>query len=216
MRRLIMALAVAAMVAAPSAASGQVSIMPKLGTPGVGADLAVGVGEWVVLRAGAATIPYEPGFTLGDIDWSVDFPVNVVGSFDLHPFGSRFRLSAGAFYLTDDLIFRGDFQGSVEIGDETWTESEVGRLRGVVIYDEVSPFVSLGFGRAAGRGAGMFLEVGAAFIGQPEVELSTEGGTRSDDPTFQAALAREEGQFEADIDDVTFYPLLNVGLRISF
>ncbi|MGD2068882.1 MAG: hypothetical protein PVI57_09450, partial [Gemmatimonadota bacterium] len=169
MRRLVNAVAVAAMVVAPAAASGQVSIMPKLGTPGVGADLAVAAGEWVVLRAGAATIPYEPGFTLGDIDWSVDFPVNVVGSFDLHPFGSRFRLSAGAFYLADDLFFTGDFQGSVEIGDDTWTETEVGKLQGVVAYEELSPFVSLGFGRAAGRGAGMFLEVGAAFIGHPAV-----------------------------------------------
>lgn len=220
MRALVTAALVAAasatMLASPASAGAQLSIMPKIGTPGAGADLAVRAGDWIVVRVGGGIIPVEPEFEVSDIDFSVDIPATGVGAVDLHLGGSGFRVSGGAFYLADDVIFTGIFGGTVEIDDRTWTAAEVGELRGDVTYEEISPFVSLGFGHAAGRGVGIFLEAGAALIGEPEVELSARGGTRSGDADFRAALDAEELQLEDDLADAKLYPILNFGLRIGF
>lgn len=216
MRRLASALALAALIAAPSTASAQLSLMPKIGTPGLGVDLAVRPHSWVVVRAGGAIIPYEPGFTVAEIDWEVEMPANGLGAVDLHLGGTGFRISGGAFYLTDDVLFRGDFTGEVEVGDETWTREEVGQLQASMVYDDLSPFLSVGYGHAAGTGAGIFLELGGAFIGEPGVELTSEGGTESDNPDFQAAMESQERDLEDDLSDASIYPILNIGVRIGF
>ena len=205
-----------ALLALPSPVASQISLMPKIGTPGLGIDLGVRVHSWIVIRAGGALIPYEPAFTVADVDYSVEIPATGVAAVDLHLGGTGFRVSGGVFYLTDDVVFNADFSGSVELGDTEWTVSEVGSLRGTVAYEDLSPFLSVGYGHASGRGAGIFLELGAAFIGEPGLELVSDGGSETGTAALNAALQAEAEQAEDDLADASIYPILNIGVRIGF
>lgn len=212
---LLVALTVLLWAGAPGAASAQVGLVPRIGSAGAGADLGIALGSWLVVRAGGSVFPYQPRFTFADIRWEADIPASAAVAVDLHLGGSPFRISGGVFHMMDAVAFRGLLQGPVEVGGEEWSRSEVGDLLGTVEYGDLSPFGSIGFGKAAGEGTGLFLEAGAALIGRPDVELAATGSAR-EDPAFGAAREREEAELEDDLADARFYPILTLGVRIGF
>lgn len=211
---LLAALAVLA-AGAPGPVSGQVGLVPRIGSTGVGADLGIALGSWLVVRGGGSVFPYQPRFTFADIRWEAEIPISAGVAADLHLGGSPFRISGGVFHMMEPVTFRGLLQGTVDVGGEEWSRSEVGDLQGSVEYDVLSPFASIGFGKAAGEGTGLFLEAGAALLGRPDVELDATGPVR-EDPGFQAAREREEAELEDDLADARFYPILTLGIRIGF
>ena len=201
----------------PTAASAQLALMPKIGTPGVGADLAYAASDWVVVRAGGAFSPYDPEFTVSELDWKVQLPSNGLVAVDLHLGGSGFRVSGGAFFLADDVIFDGVLSESVEIGGTTYQPDEVGELNGTVEFESLSPFLSLGFGRAGGSGAGLFIELGAALVGDPTVGLEHSGGnlTGPERLLLDENVRELEDDVQEELKDVNVYPILNIGVRIG-
>ena len=52
--------------------------------------------------------------------------------------------------------------------------------------------------------------------GTPDITLESVGGTLSDDPDFQQALADEEENLQDEVDDFEFYPVVQLGLTYRF
>ena len=81
-------------------------------------------------------------------------------------------------FKPDDPTLTGEIVGgSVEIGDMTYTSTEVSQLTGVLDSKDQAPYVLIGFGRHTASGIGLFLDLGAAFIGEPEVRLDATGNS---------------------------------------
>lgn len=202
---------------APAAASAQtLSIAPKIGTVGVGADLGIGLSDAVVIRAGFGVFPIDWEQEYSGIDWRVQVPSDVTLGIDFHPGGSVFRLSAGAMMRNEDLTIDGAYEGSVTIGGETYTDEEVGALTGVVENNRIAPFGMIGVGKHGTSGFGLFIDLGAAYLGDPTLTVDASGLV-ADDPDFQAALERERTEVEDELDIwARWYPMLNVGITIGF
>jgi hypothetical protein len=48
------------------------------------------------------------------------------------------------------------------------------------------------------------------------MDLKSQGGSLSDDPGFRAALAAEEGELQAEVDDYELVPVVTLGLGYRF
>ena len=104
-----------------------------------------------------------------------------------------------------------------DIGDGTYTPEEIGTLSGFVEIDDVAPYVGIGWGDAldSGKRFGLTFDIGVAYFGSPDVEL-TANGTLSNDPAFRASLARERRDIEKELGSYKYYPVISAGLYFRF
>lgn len=221
MKKTAVALAALIAVMVPAAASAQISVGARAGTLGLGGEVSMGVGRMLAIRAGIGVVPYEYEDEFEDVDYTISFPNRITNiGVDVYPFGGGLRLSAG-------LLNRPSFeleatgQQTAEIGGRTYTGNL--NVQGDISNEkETAPYVTIGFGRATGRGLGFFFDLGAAFVGDGQIELTgtcTETSTGQPCPEFQTRLQAEEDEFNSQLDDfssfVKLHPILNIGVRIG-
>jgi hypothetical protein len=203
-------------LAMPTAA--QIAVAGNVGTPGLGAEVQVGLGPVFTVRATIDRLDHDFDESFGDVEWSGDFAFDTVGGFvDMHPFANAFLISGGAYLGTRDIRLDARPTVPVEIGGATFTPAQVGRLEGTIKLSDLSPFIGIGFDDTMTRSGpfGVRALVGVAFSEDPEVGLSSSGGTLSNDPAFRARLeaeAREIGE-EADYG---LFPVAQLGLTYRF
>lgn len=208
------ALLVIALAISPAAASAQgFSIAGRAGSTGVGGELILSLAPKLSIRGGVGVIPLEFDVEMGRQTYTVEPPpLFVTGSIDIRVAGPL-RIMAGLLHRTDDTRFAGDLVPPVEVGDESYDTE--GRLEGALIAARTSPFVGLGLGSLGTPGLHMYLDVGLAFAGEPDVELEGSGEITSQ-PGFEAELEKERLSILADTEDYyRYWPVLNVGFRIG-
>lgn len=216
-RNVIFVLAAAALAAAPCNASAQgFGVAARAGTLGLGAEAAVGIGESVAVRGGLGLVPFELDATIDEMAVTLELPetwYNV--GLDLYLNGA-FRLGGGMLFKSDDAMVTGNFTTPQEFGTRTFTPEEIGTFTGVMDSKDSAPYVLMGFGKHTASGIGLSLDVGLAFLGDPEVTLDSDGGTLSDEPIMRSSLDQEAQEFEDDMRTyLRYWPILNLGLRIG-
>ena len=200
----------------PAAASAQLGVGAHVGTTGLAGNVAFALGQSAQIRGSVGIMPIEPSWTISDIDVTAELPSSFIfAGIDFFPSGSGFRIGGGIMLKPDDPILTGELTGPVEIGDQTYTSNEVGTLTGTADMKEMAPYVMIGFGKHASAGMGLFLDLGAAFVGESVLSLESEGGTLSNNAQFQAELQREEADWQEKMDKFKIYPILNIGLRVG-
>lgn len=224
--RLLVVGALAALVAPHALSAQALGVAVRGGTMGFGAEGAVGFGQSVVVRAGLGLLPIEPnvaGFLdLGD---DVKAKLELPGSWynlgvDLY-LGGSFRIGGGMLRKPDDptLTITASSNDQVDIGDETYSGEDVSEIRGTLSAKNSAPYLIVGFGKHTSTGVGLFLDMGVAFLGDPQVTLeATEGNqTVIDSAAFQTQLAQEEQKVNDDLPvwAKRYWPILSVGLRIG-
>ena len=175
----------------------------------------MGLGERLAVRGGVGLLPFEPSVEIEEIDFTLSLPDTWfnIGA-DLY-LGGGFRIGGGMLFKSDDPSIEGTPNGSVEIGDETYSETEIGTITGTFDSRDSAPYVLIGFGRHVLSGIGLFADLGVAFMGEQEVSLDADGSL-SDDPEFRARLEEEERDFEEDAGSyLDYWPILNIGIKIG-
>jgi len=196
----------------------ELAVAAKAGTLGLGGDLTTNVIPQVNLRAGVQWLGFDFDAQFDDIDYDVDvdslYPLVLV---DWYPFNGSFRVSGGVLFNASDVQLQAKLGTSVEIDDVTYTAAEVGTLRGDVEFRSVAPYIGIGWGNALGRTGrwGLATDLGVAFTGSPDIDLSATGPIATD-PTFQARLAEEEKDIEDDLEFFKIYPVLSISLFYRF
>ena len=214
------AIALAAVgVSLPVIAQGDFAVTGGVGTMGGTIEGQFEVNNFVQLRAGANYLSFDETIDSDDISYDGDLDFSGFGAFvDVHPFGGSFFVTGGAYAggKSIDLIASSDV--SVDIGGVLFTPAEYGRLEGDVSFDDVAPFVGLGFDTTfEGSGNwGFNILAGAALFGSGDVTLEAVGGTLSNDPFLQAQLDQEIASLEEEIEDYEYWPVLQVGLSYRF
>lgn len=200
-------------------AEGDFAITGGIGTMGGTVEGQFQVNEYFLLRAGANYLAFDEDIDVDDITYDGELDFSGFGAFvDVHPLGNSFYVTGGAYAGGKDIDLVASSTVAVEIGGVVFTPAEYGRLEGDVSFDDVAPFVGLGFDTTfEGSGNwGFNVLAGAALFGSGDVTLEAVGGTLSNDPILQAQLAQEIQDIENEIEDYELWPVLQVGLSYRF
>jgi len=206
------------LLTAPAAVSAQgLGFGAFAGTLGIGGEAAIGVTDRFVVRGGYGFIPYEPSVTVSDLELTLDLPSSFHVGVDLY-LNNAFRLGGGVLWRSDDPSVEGVFTTDQDLGGTTYTPAQIGTLTGVFDARDRAPYVLIGFGRHTQPGVGLFVDLGVAFVGEPDITLGATGGSLnpSTDAGFRSALDQEATDMEQDVGSyMKFWPWLNLGIRVG-
>ena len=218
MRKCVLTLSAALLLAAPTALSAQgFGLAARAGTLGVGPEAALGLTDALVIRGGIGLTAFEPSVTIDDIPFTLTLPPRwvTIGA-DIYLSGT-FRIGGGMLFKSEDPMLLAENTGSIDIGDMTYTSDQVSQLTGTLDSEDQAPYVLIGFGKHTSTGIGLFLDLGAAFLGESEVLLEATGdATIITSSEFQEELRKQETSTEDDLRSyIKVWPILNIGLRIG-
>ena len=189
-------------------------------TLGIGVEAGYAFNNRFGMRLGGYTFSLSQNGEKSGIDYDSDLNLSNAGVYlDWHPFAGAFRVSGG-WFATDnglDAVGKPGPGGTYDIDGSTFTAAEVGTLRATVDLGSSAPYLGAGWvwGKTDG-GLAWSLDLGILFEKSPDIELTSTGGTLSDDPSLQAAIAAEEVQLENDLDQYDLYPVLSFGVSYRF
>jgi len=149
----------------------------------------------------------------GDID------ATTFGGFvDLAPFKNGFVISGGAYLGDKTFDLNATPDVNVQIGDQTYSPSEVGTLTGQAEVASFAPYAGLGYdGFIAGSKDWSFnARAGVMFTGSPKVELVSVNGSLSNNAQLRQELDAEIADIEDEADDFQYYPVLTIGVARRF
>jgi len=201
---------VLAAAARPAEAGDRVGIGVKFGTLGFGVDITGRINDLFSVRASfnganANDTHDESGI---DYDTEVDFGASGL-LLDLHPFRNNFRLTAGWMKNRTGADLLAVPAENITIGDTVYTPAEAGTISGDISFKDSAGYVGFGYGSAARKPGRVrfLLDVGALLQGKAEATLTSSSGLVSPDD-----LAQEEQELEDDLDNLSFYPVVAVGI----
>lgn len=204
------------LLVSPARAAGQVAILPKIGSGGLGGDVAFALTDRLGVRGGIGFIPLEfEDVEIDDLEYTLTTPdFFATAGVDLSITGPL-RLSGGLLFRSGDFEYESVFQNeTVEIGNETYSNVS-GRLFGEWQSRTTAPFLALGLGGTTGGGFGVFLDLGVAFAGTPEITASVDGDI-ANIPGIQAEVERERQNINDDIPEYAeLWPFLQLGVKIG-
>jgi hypothetical protein len=201
-------------LAAPPVVSAQAfAVGARAGTLGLGGEVALGLSDVIVLRGGLGAFPFDYEGEFDGEDYTVTFPSSIwTAGADLYLGGGGIRLMGGIMGKSDNIEMVSILTGTTEIGGTIYDAS--GTVTGVLEQADIAPFVGLGFGKHTSGGFGFFLDLGVAFSGEPEINMSATGEIASI-PGIEDDLQQEADQIEEDLGSfVQYWPIVSLGFKI--
>jgi hypothetical protein len=205
MRKVKFAMMGLALAAAGSAQAA--GIGARIGTTGLGADVA-----WDLAPTLSARIGYSGGSVNHDV--STDLTTyhgklnlkNLNTFLDFAPLGPFFRFTGGfvfndnKFDVHTDQVSGGSISGTVKPSNSA------------------APYLGIGYGRVAGPGVNFYADLGVMYQGSPKASLTANCGTLSaaQCAPLQSQVATQQAQLEDKLKNAKYYPVLNIGLTIGF
>ena len=199
------------------------AIAPKAGTLGLGADVVKSILPNLNARVGLSGLGIGVDISSDNIDYDGD--VNLGGIpllVDFHPFFSSFRVTGGLVINNNkiDLDAKGrDADRTVRIGDRDFTVSDVGDIKGDVEFNDIAPYIGIGFGNPVrpGKSFGFSIDIGVMFQGAGDVSLrATNPSPAAINAGINAQLEREEDDIQDEVDKIQVYPILQIGVTYQF
>ena len=228
--RVASALALLVAVAPASHAQGITSLLPHVAVGGVGStlglggDVAVGFGSYIVVRG---------AMNRGSIGMDQTFqsqPYNVFAKadnrsfmLDIHPFAGGIYVSVGKVQNHSTITLTGTpTNGSYTFNGQSYAADSVGNLMGAVRLPENPMFFGFGWDHTFGNawGASITSRLGVLHQDKAQLDLSATGPYgQASNPAhaqFQAQLDAERTKQEASLDKsvVRNLPVVEIGLRV--
>ncbi len=193
------------------------SVGIKVGALGLGAEYTYALTERIALRGGL--YGSQVGFDAEESDIEYEFDIvwdSFSAGIDFHPLKSPLRLSLAFMQNDNRLELLSRPTQSVEVGNRTYTPSQVGTLTGGAGFDDTATMVGIGWDWSRNKSVfGMSLDVGVVDQGSPVVTLRGNG-TLLGDPIFEQDIAAEARQLTAEIEDLDLAPFVSVGFQFRF
>jgi hypothetical protein len=210
------------------------AVQVKVGTPGIGIDLATPLSRGMNLRVGGSVFSYSPSFNVDGmtINGGLDLRSATL-CLDWFPFHGGFRISPGVnLYNGDNLEATITVPGgnTFSLGNGDYTSSATDPVHGNAAFkfgNHVAPTITMGWGNMiprSGRHFSVPFEFGIQYISEPTFFLnlagtacSTDGCTNiATDPTSQANLKQEISDINSDIRPLRFFPIVSLGASWKF
>lgn len=208
-------------LAVPARAEGTLAVGAGVGTLGYGIHVGTEINDFIVLRANANFGEFDVpdmgllSSSLGGLDYDIDAEMGTYGLLvDFHPLGlspigSGLVLTGGVYYNANEFVLTSDVV-SADVGTDTIT----GRVVSTMSFDQkYAPYIGLGYdGTFQGIiPISFFMTGGVLFQGSPSVSVWESTGGVS-----QADLDAEAAQLEEDASSFEYYPVISIGMSISF
>ena len=216
------------------------AIVPEISTLGFGGNIVRKITPAFNARVGVNAFGVGIDLNESQFDYDGDLNLfNVSSIIDVHPFkSSGFRISAGLIFGNNNIQGTADVSeqvadelGQVEVNGQTVNLSnlninELATLNADVdINNSVSPYVGIGGGNPVreGKGLGFWWNAGVVFGGSPDVTVtpnipnSVPEELRGE--VQQAAntlVENEEQEIEDDLDFLSVYPVISLGISYQF
>ncbi len=225
-RRVTCALLSTVLLIAPAISSADessatsIALTVRTGLLGHGLDLSIPLSERLNVRAGFGKFTKSKEVEESDVTYNGDLTLGgAILVADWFPFSGNFRLSAGLVRNQSKIEFAAQPSGTVTFGGTTYDTSDI-IASGKISYEKTVPYLGFGFGNASARSRfGFFAEFGAAYQ-KPGVTLTatcnTGATTCTNDATFQATVAEEQREIQADADRYKWYPVFQLGVSMRF
>ena len=224
MRRFVLAATAALALLGPGRAAAlqrHIDVGARIGTLGLGADVAVGLTDRIAIRGGAGFL----GFDLDVTPWS-DLASNRTAELSLpdalytlgaeYSFG-RVRAEAGVLVRSGDPVYTITYRSgaTIDIGGGFYAEPDVRTLTTTHASRSSAPYALLGFAPELSSRLRLEVDLGAVFPLDAGFEMSATG-----DPTvlgsrrFFDDLETERLDAEADAGALLHvWPMFSIGLR---
>ena len=204
------------LVSVPGLAGERIALGVRGSTLGLGAELHFKLNDDFTLRAMGHASDADVDDEYSDVDYDAELDLSSFGVVVDYRFAGSFRVSAGLFSNGNEITATGrPTGGEFEIGGTTYPAAAVGTLRGAIEFDDIAPFLGIGWGNAFEGGRFRFhAELGVYLQGSPDVRLSASNEDTI--PGLSDDLERERRQFEDDLDGYDFWPVLSVGVSYRF
>lgn len=186
------------------------SLSAEAGTTGLGGSLGWRFSDHLGVRVGGHYFSYDHSDEIEGVTYDANlklqsFPIGL----DIYTSkSSSFRITVGALINQNKLT--GTQSGTtVDInGNPYATDLTLG-----VEWPEIAPYLSLGgtIYFDSGKHVGLGLEFGVAYTGNPDVTL-----TASNPAVPPGDLEAERLQIEDSLQEFKFWPIIKIGLTISF
>jgi hypothetical protein len=192
----------------------------KAGTLGLGLEATWRPIPWMDLRAGGNMFDYDDSGSQAGINYDATLQLEtyyLTGNF-LFPL-SPFRVTVGAFANGNELQMVSMSQAFYDIGNGTYSAAEVGTLRSTTYFEDVAPYLGVGFDFSVVGKVGLSLDFGVLWQGAPLVSLTADGTATTDPilgPVFLAELEAERLQLETEFKDYKAFPVISLGFNVNF
>jgi len=199
--------------------TGDISVGVGIGTLGVKADITIGISSKFNARIGYNGFSHDGNVTESDVTY--EYEINLLSFpllLDWHPFKNEgFRISAGVLINQNEVNMEATLQDTYNIGGTTYTASQIGKLYGTMDFNTLAPYVGFGYGNAIGKNKrwSFACDFGVVYQGEPDIELKADG-TMASDPTFTQNLEQERQDWEEEVEDYKYYPLITCGITYKF
>ncbi len=192
----------------------------KAGTLGLGIEGMWRPIPWLDLRVGANMFDYDDSGSQAGVDYDSTLQLETFYAtgnilFPLSPF----RVTVGAFSNGNEFQMTSLTQASFDIGNDVYTPVEVGTLRSTISFEEVAPYLGVGFDFSIAGTVGLNLDFGVLWQGDPIATLTSDGTAATDPiigPIFLAELEAERQQLEAEYEDFKAFPVVSLGFTVNF
>jgi len=136
-----------------AAASGEFGVGVKVSSLGVGLEAATSVLPKLNLRGSIQGLSGETDTDADGIEYTfnVDF-FTLAALADWHPLDGGFRFSGGVMINNNELNAVGSPENvTYEIGNQVYTVTDVGTLKGDISFSSLSPYLGIGWGNMVGE-----------------------------------------------------------------
>lgn len=219
----VMCLAVPATAAA---ADPNLGAAVRAGTPGIGLDLDLGLSPSFGMRVGFSGFNINHDIDTSDVNYKGRLQLRTItGLLDWYVLRGGFHLTAGVAGNDTKLnVVAQPRQDTFTIDGTTYTSSQLGSLTGQLKFgNSLSPYIGFGWGNPAGEGSRVhfLFDVGAIYGGTPSVTLTARCGPAApvgSAPCNQALVdvASEEAKLRDKADILRWYPVVSLGIGVSF
>ncbi|VAX04568.1 hypothetical protein MNBD_ALPHA03-975, partial [hydrothermal vent metagenome] len=212
-------ISLSAFVITPPAIAENFGLSLKASTLGAGIELSAGLAENLNVRVGANYFKFAKTLEEDGTNYDFDLKLNSFTALvDWHVFSGGFRITGGGVLDKNSLEGVAQVSDFYDIGNQTFSQAEVGTLNGLINFRNISPYVGIGWGNmVSGDSNWVFTaDLGVIFTGTPRVDLNSVGGTLSNNAVFLAEIAREEQNVANDLDFFKFYPVVSIGMSYRF
>lgn len=192
-----------------------------VGTTGPSLSATYQINNYLNVRGIYANYDFDEQEVESGINYNIDIELDTFSLLlDYHPFtSSGFRLSVGA--VKNGTEFRASSTqttGTFRVGGTDFNAADVGTLNASVSYDDIAPYLGIGWGNAVmnNKNLTFSLDLGVIGMDQPDVRLSSTGTNPAIQANLDAELINEERELESSLDDFDLFPVINLSLNYQF
>lgn len=184
----------------------------KVGTLGVGLGLTQEYSDSFIGRLGFNTSSdYSANGNKYTVEYDSKMQLQTISALvDWYPMHSAFRATTGLYYNSKLSLTAQPPSGPYTIDGTNFTAAEMSSMQGSVSYNQVAPYIGLGWGNpnAQGKGWGLVSDFGLLIQGQPYA-IQDATCSASANPTQCAALQSNQSNFK-------LYPVATVGVSYQW